>query len=201
VIPATVLGRVDDVSFVTHIGDRPSLRDPAPVTAPGQVRYGDAALSATGFTTAVSRAIERIRAGEAAKVVLAHGLQATTRRPVDERYLLARLARRYPSCAAFAVGGLVGASPEMLIRRRGLEVTSRVLAGTAWPGPSGDDTPPQVAAHLLASAKDLGEHSYAVQSVADVLREVTSRLEVPADPSALGLANLTHLATDISGSF
>mgnify|MGYP001137634367 CR=1 FL=1 len=200
VIPQTVLGRVDGVSFVTIIGERPALRDPSAVTAPGQVRYGDAALSATGFTAAVARAIDRIRAGEAAKVVLAHGLQATTQHPVDERYLLARLARRYPSCAAFAVGGLVGASPEMLIRRRGLAVTSRVLAGTAWPDATGDDTPPRVAAHLLASAKDLGEHAFAVQSVADALKAVTDALDVPARPSALGLANLTHLATDISGT-
>lgn len=199
VIPHTVLGRVDGASFLTRIGQHPALRDPTPVSAPGQVRYGDAGLSATGFTAAVGEAIGRIRAGEAAKVVLAHGLQAVTENLVDERYLLARLAARYPSCAAFAVAGLVGASPEMLIRRRGLEVTSRVLAGTAWPGASGNQDEPGVAAHLLASAKDLGEHAFAVASVADTLRGLTSRLQVPERPSALALANLTHLATDISG--
>jgi menaquinone-specific isochorismate synthase len=228
VIPRTVLGRVDGATFLTTIGEPPALTPPAPVTAPGQVRYGDAALSATGFTSAVQQAITRIRAGEAAKVVLAHGLQAVTEHPVDERYLLARLAHRYPSCAAFAVAGLVGASPEMLIRRRGTEVTSRVLAGTAWPerpgagsgggadGVAGRDavgellaretgtvarvtTDREVAAHLLASSKDLAEHAFAVTSVADTLRGLTSWMDVPAAPRALALANLTHLATDICG--
>ena len=199
VIPDTVLGRVGDRSFVTRLGEGASLHDPAPLTAPGAVRYADADLSTAGYTAAVAEAIARIRAGQAAKVVLAHGLQAITERPVDERFLLARLAEVYPGCAAFAVAGLVGASPEMLIRRQGTEITSRVLAGTAWPGSSGDETDAQVAAHLLASSKDQGEHAFAVQSVADALRAVTRWLEVPAHPKALALANLTHLATDVRG--
>jgi menaquinone-specific isochorismate synthase len=203
VIPTTVLGRVDGRSFVTHLGPRPELHDPEPVTTPGAVRYADADLSSAGYTAAVAEAITRIRGGQAAKVVLAHGLQAFTERAVDERFLLMRLAEVYPGCAAFAVAGLVGASPEMLIRRRGSEITSRVLAGTAWPGSSGDQAgeqaAAQVAAHLLASSKDQGEHAFAVQSVADALRAVTKWLDVPAHPKALALANLTHLATDVCG--
>ncbi len=211
VIPGTVLGAVDGASFCTRIGHRPPLVPRAAVRPPGQVRYADAAMSATGFTAAVARAVRRIRAGEAAKVVLAHGLQAVTEHPVDERYLLARLARRYPSCVTFAVAGLVGASPEMLISRRGAEITSRVLAGTAWPGGSGSSGSDALSAHpgsagqdvaadLLASSKDLGEHRFAVQSVAQVLGGLTTHLQVPPTPVALTLANLTHLATDICGT-
>src|SRR3712207_7261385 len=33
---------------------------------------------------------------------------------------------------AFAVDGLVGATPELLLRRSGATVASRVLAGTVW---------------------------------------------------------------------
>ena len=139
--------------------------------------------------------MERIRAGEAAKVVLAHDMQVITSAPVDERYLLLRLAADYPTCATFAVDGLVGATPEMLMRRTGVEVTSRVLAGTAWPEHSGD----QVEKDLLASAKDLEEHEYAVRSVASVLAPVTSELVVPVTPHPLTLTNLTHLATDVHG--
>jgi menaquinone-specific isochorismate synthase len=203
VIPRTVLGRVGDTCFVTTIGEQSRPQAPEPVRPPGQVRYGDAALSAAGFTGAVEQAVRRIRAGEAGKVVLAHGLQAVTSQPVDERYLLARLTRRYPTCTTFSVAGLVGASPEMLIRRHGRQITSRVLAGTAWPErpdpQHAADAAQQVAEHLLASGKDLAEHRYAVQSVADTLRGLADRLEVPSAPGALQLANLTHLATDISG--
>lgn len=195
VIPRVVLGRREGRVFLTTVGDGPALISPAPVTAPGQVSYADAGLSVSGFIAAVGAAVSRIRAGEAAKVVLAHDMQVTTAAPVDERYLLLRLAADYPTCATFAVDGLVGASPEMLVRRTGLAVTSRVLAGTAWPEHSGD----QVEQELLASAKDLEEHEYAVRSVASVLAPVTTELVVPDAPRPLTLANLTHLATDVGG--
>ncbi len=224
VIPEVVLGRQDGATFLTRIGDAPPV-DRAAVTAPGQVAYADAEMSTTGFVMAVESAVDRIRSGEAAKVVLAHGLTAMTQFPVDERFLLARLAERYPTCTTFAVDGLIGASPEMLIRRHGTRITSRVLAGTAWPeresdrveGVSGSVAPDsgpgaapdtaaasspglhRVAADLLASAKDLAEHAFAVRSVADVLGPIASALAVPSHPGALELANLTHLATDISG--
>ncbi len=201
VIPMTLLGRRGTDQFMTTISGDPELPRPEPVRGPGQVRYHDAALSVATFTSAVAAAVARIRAGEAAKVVLSHGLQAETEEPVDTRYLLARLAERYPSCVAFDVGGLVGASPETLMTRRGRTISSRVLAGTAWPEHSlgAVEANSEVAAHLLASAKDLQEHRLAVQSVADTLGPLATRLDVPAAPSALALANLTHLATDISG--
>ncbi len=195
VVPSVLLGRRDGVSFSTVIGEA-ALRSPAPVTGPGAVRYSDAALSVAGYTSAVAAAVARIRAGELGKVVLAHDLHAWTENPVDERFLLRRLAVAYPTCSTYAVDGLIGASPETLIRRFGTQVSSRVLAGTNWAEHAGD----QVTAELLSSIKDLDEHRYAVASVADVLGAVAADLTVPDHPHPLVLANLTHLATDITGT-
>ncbi|MEO7124645.1 MAG: chorismate-binding protein [Nakamurella sp.] len=205
---ATAVGSGASMGSVTaNVPDNLDVR-PLPVTGPGQVRYSDTELSTTDFMAAVNVAVSRIDAGIAAKVVLAHGLSATTESAVDERFLLSRLASRYPSCSIFAVDGLVGASPEMLLHRRGRHVSSRVLAGTAWPERSFaadrviPDSPAgmhRVAADLMASAKDLAEHRFAAESVANALAPLTSSLHVPAAPSVLELANLTHLATDISG--
>ena len=139
-----------------------------------------------------------IRGGALRKVVLAHDLIARTEYPLDERHLLTRLAAAYPTCWTFAVDGLIGASPEMLIRRHGRRVSSRVLAGTAWPEHAGEHTAGTVATHLLGSEKDLAEHAYAVDSVAEVLRQVSADVRVPRSPRALPLANLTHLVTDIT---
>jgi menaquinone-specific isochorismate synthase len=202
VIPEVVLGRQDGHTFVTRMAGATAVRDPTPVTVPGPVTWSDEDSSTVDFTAAVTAAIARIKAGDASKVVLAHALSAHADVDVDERYLLARLAESYPSCTAFAVEGLLGASPETLIRRAGPHVSSRVLAGTAWPLSAADgrvEGQQQVAKHLLASAKDLAEHRFAVDSVAGALRGVTSYLEVPDAPSALELTNLTHLATDIRG--
>ncbi len=197
IVPTTVIGSDAETTFRTtiqHSGAVAADR-PAPVQAPGRVSYADAALSVAGFTSAVSAATARIRAGELQKVVLAHDLEATTGRPVDERFLLRHLAAAYPDCWTFAVQGMVGASPELLIRRSGRQIASRVLAGTAWREHSGD----AVAAGLLGSAKDIAEHAYAVRSVADVLARACAELDVPDAPVPLELANLTHLSTDIVG--
>lgn len=194
VVPAVLVGRRDGVTFRTVIG-APQLRTPEPIAGPGQVTYADAGLSVTGFTTAVAAATARIRAGELAKVVLAHDLHATTQYPVDERFLLRRLMSDYPTCWTYVVDGLIGASPEMLIRRRGTAVSSRVLAGTAWP----EHAEESVVSQLLGSHKDLDEHEYAVASVARSLEPVTTTLRVPESPSPLVLSNLTHLATDVTG--
>lgn len=195
VIPQVVVGRSSGGGFVTRIGPVGPDAAPDPVRPPGRIRYADAELSVAGFSTAVAAATARIRRGELEKVVLAHDLVATAARPVDERLLLTRLAAAYPGCWTFAVEGLVGASPELLIRRQGRRIASRVLAGTAWP----EHTDDAVAAGLLASAKDIAEHAYAVRSVSDVLAPVCAQLDVPDRPAPLELANLTHLSTDITG--
>ena len=199
VIPAVVLGMRNGIAFSTVIGD-PGLTDQVEVGTPGRVTYSDGTLSVAGFTSAVAAAAARIRAGVGSsdvlqKVVLAHDLEATTEHDIDERHLLRQLSAAYPSCWTYSVDGLVGASPEMLMRRVDGAITSRVLAGTRWAEHAGD----QVAAELMVSGKDLSEHSFAVDSVAAVLRGVVSELDVPAGPHPLPLANLTHLATDITG--
>lgn len=199
IVPRNVVGIVGGTAFRTTIGGSGASdvgdESVSPISPPGRVTYADAALSVAGFISAVTAATGRIRSGELQKVVLAHDLQATTTRDVDERFLLSRLAGTYPDCWTFAVEGLVGASPELLIRRMGAAIASRVLAGTAWREHRDD----AVSADLLGSAKDIAEHEYAVQSVAEVLSMATLDLDVPAEPVPLELANLTHLSTDITG--
>ena len=63
-------------------------------------------------------------------MVLARDVVVEAGRPVDPRWPLRRLAGQYPSCWTFAVDGLLGATPEMLVRLEKGVATSRVLAGT-----------------------------------------------------------------------
>src|SRR5690606_28220385 len=172
VVPAVVVGRRGTDCWVTtvtaaEIGPAPDLADlraaAAPVHTPGAVTYSDGALAPQEWTTAVAGAVERLRAGELDKVVLARDVVARTEQPVDVRRLLARLAEAYPSCWTFSVDGLVGATPELLLRREKGLVTSRVLAGTIRR--TGDDAADLARAGVLAhSSKDLEEHEYAVAS-------------------------------------
>jgi menaquinone-specific isochorismate synthase len=170
-----------------------------PLVPPGDIRWHDGSLSAPQWQRAVSAAVERISTGALAKVVLARDLHATVSKPIDVRVVLRRLAARYPDCYAFACGGLTGATPELLIRREGRQVSSYVLAGTAGRGGTAAQDA-ELGAALLASAKDAEEHSYAVDSVRDVLAPRCDRLDIEPGPSVLRLANVQHLATAVSGT-
>jgi len=199
VVPRVVVGRRDGRSWITEFsaGAGPSaVRSVSPVRATGTLRYADGDLPVGRYRGVVAEAVHRMRAGELDKAALAHDLLAIGEAPLDGRFLLARLARRYPTCWSFAVDGLVGATPELLVRRVAGTVQSRVLAGTAWPG-AGDD---HLAAQLLGSVKDRREHALAVDSLADALRPLCAELKVPPVPDVIALHNVSHLASDVSGT-
>lgn len=197
VVPRVVVGRRDGVAWITEFSHGDGVHAVAPVRPPGAVRYADGQLSVAGYRRAVAEAVRRMRAGELDKVVLAHDLLAIADAPLDARYLLAGLAERYPACWSFSVDGLVGATPELLMRRRAGRVWSRVLAGTIWPGPA---TGADLSDTLLGSAKDRHEHRLAISSLADALRPHCTELRVPAEPAPLVLHNVTHLASDVEGT-
>lgn len=199
VVPRVVLGRRDGRAWLTTYGaDARALPAPARPRAPGRVRWAEGALPVLDWQAAVGEAVRRISAGEVRKVVLARDLVAHLDEPVDARALLDRLAAAYPQCWVFGCDGLVGATPELLVRRHKTAVGSRVLAGTVRR--DAESVADRVlAAGLLASPKELEEHAYAVRSVADVLRAHCSELDAPAAPYLLRLANVQHLASDITG--
>ncbi len=160
--------------------------------------FADGALSGAQWSAVVARAVERISAGEMDKVVLARDLEVDAHSPIDPRWLLHRLAERYDNTWVFAVDGLVGATPEMLVKLEKGLVTSRVLAGTIRR--TGDDERDlALAASLARSSKDLEEHEYAVRSVAEALAPHCSSVNVPESPFVLHLSNVMHLATDVAG--
>jgi menaquinone-specific isochorismate synthase len=203
VVPEVVVGRRDGVTWLTTTGDvdpRDVLAgDPAPLLpAPTRLRYADGALDPASWCGAVAAAVRRIGDGDLAKVVLARDLLVTADVPLDARRLLGRLADRFPDCWTFAVDGLLGATPELLLRRTGRQLSARVLAGTAPRGAGADDD--RLAAELLASAKDLAEHALAVDSLVRALDPFCTALSVPAAPSLLTLPNVRHLATDVTGT-
>ena len=204
VVPQVVVGHRDGVWWTTTITDgrgqptAPTVIAPtvtAP-TSPGAVRYADGSRSATEWTSVVAAAVDRIGAGEVAKVVLARDLEARTEQPLDVRWPLRRLAADYPECRTFVVDGLFGASPEVLVRLERGVATSRVLAGTIRrSGDGGRDV--EQASSLARSSKDLEEHEYAVRSVAEALAPHCDAVDVPDEPFVLHLANVMHLATDV----
>ncbi|MBI4729709.1 MAG: isochorismate synthase [Acidobacteria bacterium] len=158
------------------------------------------------FASAVEAARELIRRGALQKVVLARSLVVESEDPFDARSLVARLRAADPACYSFAVGRtvepapatIVGASPELLVSRRGAVVRANPLAGTAArdPDPARDA---EAARALLASRKDRAEHAFVVEAARDALAPVCDRLDVQAEPSLLATSAVWHLSTEIRG--
>ncbi|CAA9376525.1 MAG: Isochorismate synthase @ Menaquinone-specific isochorismate synthase [uncultured Propionibacteriaceae bacterium] len=201
IVPSTVVGRRNGRTWVTQVGTSPKLDYlilPAPAPEPPRnVSFADGGLSGPEWEAVVAEAVRRIAAGGVDKVVLARDLLAFADSDIDPRWLVARLADQYSRCWTFLVDGLVGATPEMLVRREAGLATSRVLAGTIRRS-GDDDADLALAGALSQSSKDLEEHEYAVRSVARALAPYCSGMNVPDSPYVLALPNVLHLATDVT---
>lgn len=220
IVPEVVLGRRGGHSWITRITrpDAAAVSDEPATSAgtgravtrdglPRPIAFGDeyrlsllpAGLDERGYESAVATAVERIRERDLSKVVLARELSAHLPLESDVRRALVELALGYPDCWTFAVDGLVGSSPETLVRVHHGTVTARVLAGTMSRGRDAASDHESALA-LAASTKDQDEHRFAVSSVLDALRPHSADLAASDLPFTLKLPNLWHLATDIAGT-
>src|ERR1700729_2431935 len=100
------------------------------------------------YEEAVARAVQRIRAGEFEKVVLAREVDVPPPADHDPGAVFGLLREAFDSSYVYAVGRgdatFIGASPELLIRREGQRATTVPLAGSAprRRGPAGADPRP-----------------------------------------------------------
>lgn len=193
VVPARVTGRSPDgTAWVTETepAECPALLVPGDPGEPPSRFAVSASRSREEWVHAVEAAREAIQRGELEKVVLARDVLVEADRPFDIPAALGRLRETHPSCFTFATGSLVGATPELLVRRRGNLVESRPVAGTA---------PRGAATSLVRSQKELAEHRVVVEGVAKALAPACSSLVVPREPEVVELADLLHLGTPVSG--
>ncbi len=200
VIPEIVLAKKGNKSWVTWIGDakQPDFSKLLSTVPSGEITWDTGSISEEKWREQVGYAIKSIKDGRLEKVVLARDQIARSDQPINVRSILQRLEIDYPSTWLFLVDGLIGATPELLVRLSKSLVTSRVLAGTIQKT-GNEDRDLALAASLAKSSKDLEEHEYAVRSVADALEPFCSSTNVPESPFVLHLSNVMHLATDVTG--
>jgi menaquinone-specific isochorismate synthase len=198
IIPKVVVGQRNGKSWITWIGATPqpalqrSTNTPQPLSLSWSGSNGDV------WQDRVARSVEKIKNEQLEKVVLARFVTGTTQEKIDQRKLLTQLASEYPSTWVYSNHGLVGATPELLVRLSKSLITSRILAGTIRKT-GNDERDLALAGSLARSSKDLEEHEYAVRSVADALSPFCTSTNVPETPFVLHLSNVMHLATDVTG--
>lgn len=192
-------------------------RSPSPTRAPKSEHRWNALAGRWGFTSVpepaehvatVERTVELMaKDAELRKVVLARCLQGESTEDIDVATVLSNLLWRDPTAFVFAVDlprhgtgarTLIGASPELLVAKRGRHVLSNPLAGSA--PRSADPTKDQRhAVGLLTSTKDRHEHALVVEAVAEALSPYCHDLSVPDEPELIKTATMWHLSTRISG--
>lgn len=218
VVPRLIVARNGGRAWLTEVSTEPLHGEPAlPSNADragadragaDPIEVGPAGGSWTGvglpidspdpeYLTGVAEATARIERGGVEKIVLARSVAGRIGASDDLRVPVGRLASRYEDCWTFAVDGMIGASPETLVRRTEGVVSARVLAGTR--GRKADPAADARARdELLANPKEQHEHAFAVQSVVTALGPHVRDLECSEQPFALELPNVWHLATDLT---
>ena len=198
IVPSVIIGRRDGVSWITRVNttDSPVASSLGPEY---RISLLPGAMTADAFISAVDASLAAIAAGRVSKVVLARDLLGRLPEGADLRRVLGSLALGYPDCFTYAVNGLVGSSPETLVRVDNGSVSARVLAGSTARG-TDSDSDSDAAISLATSTKDLDEHQYAIASVMNALRPHSSVLAASELPFTLKLPNLWHLASDVEGT-
>lgn len=167
------------------------------------------------YMIGVKDALQRFAKGELDKVVLSRTLEVECEHAPNVRAMVKNLSLKNAHGYTFAVDlkqletsssqlqgqqsrTLIGASPELLISRKGNRVIANPLAGTE---PRSDDPviDQQRAQSLLNSEKDLREHALVIEAIETVLRPLCKWLKVPQKPSLVSTETLWHLATSIEG--
>jgi salicylate biosynthesis isochorismate synthase/menaquinone-specific isochorismate synthase len=172
------------------------LLDPHPVE---RARVASAA-PAEHFEAAVTRAVERINAGELTKVVLAREVRVHAPEAIDPAPIYDGLRTVFPSCYCYLVGtpelAFVGASPELLVRRDGARAQTVALAGTRR-----RSADPSVDRHLgeqlLSSPKDREEQAIVTRRIERTLDPVSVWVAAADEPVLVKVHNVQHLATPI----
>ncbi|MBI5157118.1 MAG: isochorismate synthase [Acidimicrobiia bacterium] len=151
----------------------------------------------------VDEAVGAIRVGSFAKVVLARSVVVRRTLPIDAFAVVARLRAAHPSSWVFGwqegEAVFVGASPELLVARRGEHVHLSPLAGSA-PRSADPEQDRRLGEALLASAKDRSEHELVITDAMHRLAPLVAGLHRSPTPQLHRFPSVQHLATPISGT-
>ena len=204
-IPALALTRLRGRTFATAaVPGAEALLDlePSTIAAPRARKLDVTAVrNPMAWTAAVQSAAARLRAGEAAKVVLAREVMARGDGVVSAGTVARSLRSAYPSCFTYLMSGadgtaFIGASPELLVRRTGSRAESQPMAGSVARGAT-DAEDERLARELELSAKDADEHQLVSSFVVEAMRPFAKSV-VAHTPEVVRFTNIQHLATKVA---
>lgn len=150
--------KLDELTtLLTRSGDGAAV--PTPDRGDANRPSPEPSLDGESFRRAVRRAKDYITAGDIFQVVLARRFKAAQAIDPVALYRALRLVNPSPYMVLLESpdAALVGASPEMLVRKTGRRLETRPIAGTRPRGKDAEDDR-RLAEELLADAKERAEH-------------------------------------------
>jgi isochorismate synthase len=155
-------------------------------------RFG---VNESEWCASVEQILAQIQAGSFSKVVAALRDELRFQQPIHLAATLTELRRHAASTVfAFKHAGktFCGASPERLMRKRGVAIESEALAGTFRRDSN-------YAAELLRSPKEHREHAPVLAAIVACLAPLCERLEQAPQPQIFELPHLLHLRSPVHG--
>lgn len=155
------------------------------------------------YKQGVSTLLNLFNTTDLSKVVLSRSVRIATDQIIDQTALLRNLLAINSLGYTFAVDigretKLMGASPELLLAKKGGHVVSNPLAGSRPKSINESDN--QIShTSLLDTQKDLNEHSFVVEEVEKVLSGYCRNLFTPMVPSVIETETMLHLSTRLEG--
>ena len=201
IVPARIVER-DALGKVWSTIIAPAARDAA-FAPPTRGRIArrftvEARQSLDEWDAMVTAALALVESEELEKVVLAREVVVEADAPFEPATVIERLRATQPDCIVYAAGGFVGATPELLVRRDGIDVVSQPMAGTV-PRAASPEEDHRSITRLVSSVKESREHRLVVDAVAGELARWCVDVVV-GEPAPKRLTSVTHLTTRISGT-
>ncbi|MCE2573065.1 isochorismate synthase [Motilimonas eburnea] len=155
------------------------------------------------YKQGVSNLLDMFASKELSKVVLSRAVEVATDTDIQQPALLRNLlsinAKGYTFAASIgAEHKLMGASPELLVAKKGSHLISNPLAGSR-PRSESDEQNSDSINSLLNTNKDLYEHGLVVEEVERVMSKYCHNLYTPMVPSVIETKTMLHLSTVLEG--
>ena len=196
--------RYSSSSTVSFLGDDCFLaKMPAATTSQTELLDQIITEGQLHFDERAAQLIEQIQAKACGKVVLAEQktLRLSQSPTADEvAHLIAELLCSQPEASIYAFGmgadTFFGATPEQLVKKRGMEVFTQAVAGSAPVVQKSIES----LDYLSASHKNRIEHDFVVNALLESLAPRCSTLDFLTDPEERTCGPLRHLVTPIKGT-
>jgi isochorismate synthase EntC len=124
------------------------------------------------------------------KIVLSQEISAPITPDFTIVRALQRLQRSHPNAHLYFFANQLGASPELIVSKRGRSIRSTPLAGTRRKDELGE---------LLDSSKDRAEHGFVVEHIIEKLLELNCNVDL-MDPDLIDLGDLVHIRSRIDAT-